>query len=65
MLFPTRMLPKETLVGEAFSKNVGAAVAVPDKATVGGVFGALLVIVSVPLNVPVAVGANLTVSVVD
>ena len=60
-LFPITTLPKARLVGDALSKKVGAAVAVPESDTTGGVFGALLVIVSVPEKLPVAVGANLTV----
>lgn len=58
-LVPTTTFPKETVAGAALSRKVGAAVAVPDNVTTGGVFGALLVTVSDPLKVPVAVGANL------
>ena len=62
---PTRTLPNERLVGEALSRNVAAAVAVPDRVTTGGVFGALLVTVNEPEKVPAAPGANFTDSVVD
>ena len=48
-VFPISTLPKATLVGDALSKNVGAAVAVPDKLTTGAVLLALLAIVIVPL----------------
>jgi hypothetical protein len=64
-LFPTRTLPKGTLVGDALSTKVAAAVAVPERVTVGAVFEALLLIVNEPENVPAALGANLTVIVVD
>jgi hypothetical protein len=64
-LLPTSTLPKARLVGDRFNSNVDAAVAEPDKLTVGGVFGALLTTVNVPLKVPAAVGANRMVRLVD
>lgn len=54
-----------TLVGDALSRNVAEAVAVPESITTGGVFGALLVTVNVPLKVLAVVGANFTLRVVD
>ena len=47
--FPSSTLPKATLVGEALSKYVGAAVPVPDKLITGAVMLALLAIVTVPV----------------
>lgn len=65
VLNPTTTLPKETLVGDALNRKVAAVVAVPDRATVGAVFDALLVVVNVPEKVPAAVGANLTLRLAD
>lgn len=65
VLLPTTTLPKETLVGETLNKNVGGLVAVPDNVTTGGVFGALLVTVNVPLKVLAVVGANVTFRLAD
>lgn len=61
VLFPITTLPNARLVGDALNRKVGVAVAVPERDTTGGVFGALLVIVSVPVKLPVVVGANFTV----
>ena len=65
VLNPTTTLPKETLVGAALRRNVAAVVAVPDKATVGAVLEALLVVVKLPEKVPAAAGANLTLRLTD
>lgn len=64
VLLPTTTLPNETLVGETLSRAVGAAVAVPDSETVGGVFGALLLMVRLPVKLATVAGANRTVNVV-
>jgi hypothetical protein len=64
-VLPTRTLPKAMLVGDALSSRVGGAVAVPDKLTAGGVFGALLVTVRDPLKLPADVGAKRTLSVAE
>jgi hypothetical protein len=53
------------LVGEALKRNVAEDVAVPESDTTGGVFGALLETVSVPVNVFAVVGANLTLRFTD
>ena len=47
-VFPTKMLPKETVVGDALNKYVGAAVALPERLIAGAVLLALLVTVIVP-----------------
>jgi hypothetical protein len=46
---PNSTLPNATVVGDALNKNVGAAVAVPERLTTGAVLLALLAIVIVPL----------------
>jgi hypothetical protein len=58
-------LPKATLVGEALSRYVLDAVAEPDRVTTGALFDALLAMVIVPVKLPVAVGANLTLKFAD
>ncbi len=62
---PSAMLPKFQLVGEALSRYVLAAVAEPERVTADTLFDALLAIVTVPVKLPVAVGANLTVKLAD
>src|SRR5712692_5135520 len=57
LLPPTFTLPKLRLVGLAPSKNV-AATPVPLRARVRGEPGALLVMETLPLALPVAEGAN-------
>jgi hypothetical protein len=64
-LFPTSTLPNARLVGDTLNRSVGVAVAEPDRLTVGGVFGALLTRVSVPVKVPTPVGANRIVRLAD
>lgn len=49
VLLPITTLPNETLVGDALSRKVALAVAVPESVTAGGVLGALVVTVNVPL----------------
>ena len=48
-VFPISTLPNATVVGDALSKYVGAAVAVPDRLTTGAELVALLAMVIVPL----------------
>ena len=62
---PSAMLPKFQLVGEALSRYVLAAVAEPERVTADTLFDALLAIVTVPVKLPVAVGANFTVKLAD
>ena len=61
-MFPTCTLPKLRPVG--FDPSVPGATPVPDNATVSAGFEAFEVIVTVPLALPVACGANATVNVV-
>ena len=53
-LLPTRTLPNARLVGDALSKNVGGADAVPASGMVGKLLEALLTSERLPLNVPAA-----------
>ena len=62
---PTSTLPKEMLLGDALSRNVGGALAVPLRAIGAKVFAALLTKARLPLNVPAASGANWMVTVPD
>ena len=60
---PTARLPNETLDGDAVSALLVLVVPVPDSATVSGLDGALLATDSDPLAAPLAVGANVTLTV--
>ena len=58
---PTVTLPKERLVVGVVSCELGAAVPVPESVIFSGLFVASLLIVSVPVDAPVAPGLNFTV----
>src|SRR5258708_10935644 len=62
---PTVWLPKDRLDGEAVRALPVLLVPVPDSAAVSGLDGALLATDRLPLAEPVAVGANLTLTVHD
>ena len=65
-LLPTAIVPNATLVGDAVNWPVAVEVPEPDNATVSvGFVGSLLVIVTLPVLDPAAVGVNVIARVAD
>src|SRR5271155_2719127 len=65
LLLPTPTLPNVNDEGFKVKCPTGAAAAVPDSPIVAGDAGSLLVMAILPVSVPAAVGAKITLKVAD